>query len=273
VKLAGSHVVVTGGASGIGAAIARRLARESPRGVVLADLDADAANRVAGELVAAGCEAVGIGVDVGSEGGIAALVDEAEERLGPVDVFCSNAGVAGPLGGPEVEDGEWQRIWEVNVMAHIRAARRLLPGMLDRGSGHLSSTASAAGLLTSPGAMPYSVSKHAAVAVAEWLAITYGGPGTGVSFSCLCPQGVATPMLEALSEDPSARAAIASGAIQPEDAAEELVAAIAAGRFLALPHAEVGLYMQRRAGDHDRWLGGMQRLQAEIDRARADGLA
>jgi NAD(P)-dependent dehydrogenase (short-subunit alcohol dehydrogenase family) len=269
-KVAGAHVVVTGGGSGIGAAIARRLAQAGARGVVVADLDGAAAERVAGEIAAAGAEAVGIAVDVGREPELSALLAAAEERFGPVDVFCSNAGVSGPYGGPEVADAEWQRIWEINVMAHIWAARLLVPGMLDRGRGHLSSTASAAGLLANPGLMPYSVSKHAAVAVAEWLAITYGGPETGVSFSCLCPQGVATPMLEAWSEDPSSRVATASGGtIQPEQAAEELLAAIEAGRFLVLPHPEVAAYMQRRAGDHGRWLGGMQRLQAEIDRARA----
>jgi NAD(P)-dependent dehydrogenase (short-subunit alcohol dehydrogenase family) len=269
VNLEGAHVVVTGGGSGIGAALARRFAAAGPRAVVVADLDAGAATAGAEEIGAGAVESAGLAVDVGREQSLAELVATAEARFGPVDVFCSNAGISGPSGGPEVGDAEWRRIWEVNVMAHIWAARLLLPGMLDRGRGHLSSTASAAGLLASPGLMPYSVAKHAAVAIAEWLAITYGGPGSGVTFSCLCPQGVATPMLEAWMEDPSSRLATDSdGTVTPEEAAAALVEAIRAGRFLALPHPEVEAYMQRRAGDHQRWLGGMQRFQAEIDRAR-----
>jgi NAD(P)-dependent dehydrogenase (short-subunit alcohol dehydrogenase family) len=201
------------------------------------------------------------------------LIDRAEAEHGPVDLCCSNAGVAGPYGGPEVSDADWQRTWEINVMAHIWAARRLLRGMLERRHGHINSTASAAGLLANPGLMPYSVTKHAAVAVAEWLAITYGGPESGVGFSCFCPQGVATPMLETWrEEDPSSRLASASGeTISPADAADALVRGIAADRFLILSHDEVQTYMERRAGDHERWLGGMQRFQAQIDAARAAG--
>jgi NAD(P)-dependent dehydrogenase (short-subunit alcohol dehydrogenase family) len=272
VNLRGAHVVVTGGGSGIGAALARRFVGEQPSAIVVADIDGKAAEAVAGAVRSAGAEAIGVTVDVGREAEIARLVEHAEERFGPVDVFCSNAGIPGPYGGPEVADAEWQRIWEINVMAHIWAARILLPGMLDRDRGHLSSTASAAGLLANPGLMPYSVTKHAAVAVAEWLAITYGGPDSGVGFSCLCPQGVATPMLETWQEeDPSSRLAGASGGtISPDEAADALVAGIAADRFLVLPHPEVQSYMQRRAGDHQRWLGGMQRFQAEVDAARAE---
>jgi NAD(P)-dependent dehydrogenase (short-subunit alcohol dehydrogenase family) len=268
VELRGTHAVVTGAAQGIGAAIARGLAAAGARTVVVADLDAGAVAAVAAELGEVG---VGIAADVGSEAGVAGLVAAAEERSGPIDVFCSNAGVAGPYGGPEVADAEWQRTWEINVMAHVWAARQLLPGMLDRGSGHLSSTASAAGLLANPGLMPYSVTKHAAVAVAEWLAITYGGLGSGVGFSCFCPQGVATPMLETWrEEDPSSKLAAASGeTITPDEAAAILVRGIAEDRFLILTHPETGTYAQRRAGDPERWLGGMQRFQAQIDAARA----
>ncbi|HVO55896.1 MAG TPA: SDR family oxidoreductase [Solirubrobacterales bacterium] len=273
-KVAGAHAVVTGAGSGIGAALARRLARAGAARVVVADLDADAAARTAAEIASpptqSAAEVVAVEVDVGREEEVGRLVDGAEEAGGPVDLFCSNAGVAGPYGGPEVGDAEWQRTWEINVMAHIWAARRLLPGMLERRRGHLSSTASAAGLLANPGLMPYSVTKHAAVAVAEWLAITYGGPASGVEFSCFCPQGVATPMLETWrEEDPSARIIGASGeTITPDDAAEALVAGIEAGRFLVLSHPEVETYMQRKAADPPRWLAGMQRFQAEIDRAR-----
>ncbi|MGV1048073.1 MAG: SDR family oxidoreductase [Solirubrobacterales bacterium] len=271
-ELEGSHAVVTGGGSGIGAALVRRIAEAGARAIVVADIDGDAAEVAAADVGAGGTEAIGLAVDVGREAEIGRLVDAAEERFGPVDLFCSNAGIAGPYGGAEVPDAEWQRTWEINVMAHIWAARRLLPGMLERRRGHLSSTASAAGLLANPGLMPYSVTKHAAVAVAEWLAITYGGPGSGVGFSCFCPQGVATPMLETWrEEDPSSRLASASGeTISPDDAAGALVRGIAEDRFLVLSHDEVQTYMQRKADDPARWLGGMQRFQAQIDQARAE---
>jgi NAD(P)-dependent dehydrogenase (short-subunit alcohol dehydrogenase family) len=200
------------------------------------------------------------------------LTRRAEAELGGVDLFCSNAGVPGPYGGPEITDAEWQRTWEINVMAHIWAARALAPKMIERGSGHINSTASAAGLLANPGLMAYSVTKHAAVAVAEWLSITYGGPRTGVEFSCFCPQGVATPMLETWrEEDPSSDVIDASGAtISPAEAAEALVRGISEGRFLILSHPEVQTYQQRKAADPERWMGGMQRFQGEIDRARAE---
>jgi NAD(P)-dependent dehydrogenase (short-subunit alcohol dehydrogenase family) len=264
-ELQGAHAVVTGGGSGIGAALVRRLTRAGAGAIVVADIDGAAAEAVAAEV-----GGLGVAVDVGREQEIDRLVAAAEERSGPVDLFCSNAGIAGPYGGAEVADADWQRTWEINVMAHIWAARRLLPGMLERGHGHLNSTASAAGLLANPGLMPYSVTKHAAVAVAEWLAITYGGSGVG--FSCFCPQGVATPMLETWrEEDPSSRLASASGeTISPDDAADALVRGIAEDRFLILSHDEVGTYMQRKAADPERWLGGMQRFQAQIDQARSE---
>jgi NAD(P)-dependent dehydrogenase (short-subunit alcohol dehydrogenase family) len=266
VDLDSAHVVVTGGVAGIGAAAGRAFARAGARGVVLADLDGEATAAVASEF-----GGVGVGADIGSEAGVAALIEAAEAEFGPIDVFCSNAGIAGPYGGPEVTDADWQRTWEVNVMAHIWAARLLLPGMLERRHGHLNSTASAAGLLANPGLMPYSVTKHAAVAVAEWLAITYGGD-SGVGFSCFCPQGVATPMLETWRrEDPSSRLASASGAtITPDEAARILVDGIAADRFLILSHPEVSTYQLRKVSDPARWLGGMQRFQAQIDEAREE---
>jgi NAD(P)-dependent dehydrogenase (short-subunit alcohol dehydrogenase family) len=267
VDLDSAHVVVTGGAAGIGAAAGRAFARKGARGVVLADLDGEATAAVASEF-----GGLGLAADIGSEAGVAALIEAAEAEYGPIDIFCSNAGIAGPYGGPEVPDDEWQRTWEVNVMAHIWAARLLLPGMLERGHGHLNSTASAAGLLANPGLMPYSVTKHAAVAVAEYLAITYGGGDSGVGFSCFCPQGVATPMLETWRrEDPSSRLASASGdTISPDEAAEVLVGGIARDEFLILSHPEVRTYQQRKVADIDRWLGGMQRFQAQIDEARAE---
>jgi NAD(P)-dependent dehydrogenase (short-subunit alcohol dehydrogenase family) len=271
-ELQGAHAVVTGGGSGIGAALVGGLARAGASVIVVADIDGEAAERAAAAVRSDEVEATGMAVDVGREEEIDRLVTSAEERSGPIGLFCSNAGIAGPYGGAEVPDAEWQRTWEINVMAHIWAARRLLPGMLERGSGHLNSTASAAGLLANPGLMPYSVTKHAAVAVAEWLAITYGGPGSGLGFSCFCPQGVATPMLETWrEEDPSSRLASASGeTITPDEAAEALVRGIAEDRFLILSHDEVLTYAQRRATDPERWLGGMQRFQAQIDQARAE---
>ncbi len=265
-KVDSAHVVVTGGAAGIGAAAARAFAAAGARAVVVADRDGEGAKATAAEVGGLGVE-----VDLGSEEGVAALVERAEAENGPVDLCFSNAGIAGPYGGPEVADEEWTQTWNVNVMAHIWAARILLPGMLERRRGHLSSTASAAGLLANPGLMPYSVTKHAAVAVAEWLAITYGGNGSGVGFSCFCPQGVATPMLETWRrEDPSSRLASASGeTISPDDAAQALLEGIESGRFLILSHPEVQTYMQRKAADPERWLAGFQRFQAQIDEAKA----
>jgi NAD(P)-dependent dehydrogenase (short-subunit alcohol dehydrogenase family) len=267
VDLDSAHVVVTGGAAGIGAAAGRAFALAGARTVVLADLDGEKTAAVASEF-----GGLGLGADIGSEAGVAKLIAAAEEANGPIDVFCSNAGIAGPYGGPEVTDAEWQKTWEVNVMAHVWAARLLLPGLLERGHGHLSSTASAAGLTANPGLMPYSVTKHAAVAVAEWLAITYGGVDSGVSFSCFCPQGVATPMLEKWRrEDPSSRVAAASGdTITADAAAAALVAGIEADTFLILSHPELRTYQERKASDPERWLGGMQRFQAQIDAAGAE---
>jgi NAD(P)-dependent dehydrogenase (short-subunit alcohol dehydrogenase family) len=265
VELRDAVVVVTGGASGIGRALARRAVQEGAKGVVVADLDGDGAARVAEEL---GERAVGIRVDVSSAGDNRQLVDHAETTFGPIDLFCANAGVGGGVG---LDEG-WDLAWGVNVMAHVHAARLLVPQWLERGRGYFLSTASAAGLLTQIGSGPYAVSKHGAVAFAEWLSVTYGERGIGVS--CLCPMGVNTPLLHGgIEEDadgssPGRTAAdvvAAAGAIlEPEDVADVVVEGLRAERFLILPHPEVLTFFQRKGSDYDRWLAGMRRLQAAI---------
>ena len=254
-------VVVTGGANGIGRALCRRFAAEGARGVVVSDIDFDAARKVADEI-----NGLAVKTDVSSEADVITLVAKANEAFGPVDLFCSNAGVGGVPGFEEVTNENWRRIWEINVMAHIFAARTALPQMLERGSGYLLNTASAAGLLTQIGSAPYSVTKHAAVAFAEWLAITYGD--RGIKVSCLCPQGVKTNMLMS-SAEAGAAGFLLAGAIEPEDAAEAVVKGLAEEKFLILPHPEVAEYFQRKANDYDRWLRGMRRLQDQINSAKA----
>jgi NAD(P)-dependent dehydrogenase (short-subunit alcohol dehydrogenase family) len=243
--------VVTGGASGIGRALAWRFAEEGAR-VVIADL------RGAGEA-AAEIGALGVDCDVSDEAQVVALIDRVEREAGAVDLFAANAGV----GGGMMLDG-FESAIGVNVMQHVYAARRLLPGWLERGDGYFLSTASAAGLLTQIGSAAYSVSKHGAVAFAEWLAVTYGDQG--VKVSVLCPMGVNTPMLRDGEEGEQAAAVVgtAGAIIEPEQVAEEVVAAIAAERFLIVPHPEVLTFFQRKASDYDRWLAGMRRLQAAI---------
>jgi NAD(P)-dependent dehydrogenase (short-subunit alcohol dehydrogenase family) len=187
-------------------------------------------------------------------------VRRTNEACGPIDLFASNAGIGGVPGFEEVSNQAWRQIWDVNVMAHIFAARAVLPQMLERGSGYLLNTASAAGLLTQIGSAPYSVTKHAAVSFAEWLAITYGDRGIGVS--CLCPQGVRTNMLRDAAENgPSAF--LLEHAIDPEDVAEAVIQTLAAEKFLVLPHPEVARFFQNKANDYDRWLRGMRKLQAQ----------
>jgi NAD(P)-dependent dehydrogenase (short-subunit alcohol dehydrogenase family) len=258
-ELNGKVVVVTGGASGIGRALSRRFAEEQARAVVVADLDADGATAVADEINASGGHAVAVSTDVGVEADVVALVDRTVDSFGPVDLFCANAGIA-ITGSVDAPDEEWQRIWNINVMAHVYSARAVLPSMLERGEGYLLHTASAAGLLTNLGAAPYAVTKHAAVALAEWIAITYGD--AGVKVSCLCPQGVRTNML--LGAGPDGDKLLAATAIEPEAVADAVVAGLAAEHFLILPHPEVAEYVRRKAGDYDRWLAGMRRLQSRV---------
>jgi NAD(P)-dependent dehydrogenase (short-subunit alcohol dehydrogenase family) len=258
-ELAGKVAVVTGAANGIGRACAAAFAREGAK-VVVADLDGDATSAAAKEL-----GALGIATDVSVEADVKHLVDQTERELGPIDLFHSNAGI-GVEGSLFADDELWDRIWKVNTMAHVYAARAVLPGMLDRGAGYIVSTASAAGLLTQIGNASYSVTKHAAVALAEWIAVTYGD--RGIKASCLCPQGVNTNMLRGSTSDIDRRSASAVRAggdvLEPEQVADVVVQAIRDETFLILPHPEVLTYLQRKTSDYDRWLDGMRRLQARV---------
>ncbi|HTS98653.1 MAG TPA: SDR family oxidoreductase [Streptosporangiaceae bacterium] len=257
-SVAGAGVVVTGGGSGIGAALSRRFAAEGAR-VVVNDLDPGAA-----EAVAASCggprPAVAVPADAAREEGVAALISAARAELGEIDLFCANAGVA-RAGGADAAEADWAASWQVNVMAHVRAARLLLGPWLDRGSGHLICTVSAAGLLTMPGSAPYSVTKHAALAFAEWLAVSYAH--RGLTVQAICPLGVRTPMLD--GSGPRAEALLGDAAIAPEAVADAVIEAIADGRFLILPHPEVAGMYAGRAADTGRWLEGMSRVQQRLE--------
>jgi NAD(P)-dependent dehydrogenase (short-subunit alcohol dehydrogenase family) len=263
VELRDRVIVVTGAASGIGRALCLRFAQEGAAGVVVADLDAEGGRRVAAEI-----DGLAVTTDVSREAAIQGLVKQAIGRFGRIDLFCSNAGVAvgGGLGdpgsGPFALDDVWQLSWDVNLMAHVYAARAVLPAMLERGEGYLLQTASAAGLLTDMGACAYSATKHAAVGFAEWLSIAYGD--AGIKVSCLCPQGVRTPMLEGAVSQLGGGAHLARDAIEPEAVAQVVVEGLAREDFLILPHPEVQRYVQRKAGDHGRWLGGMRRLRQRL---------
>jgi NAD(P)-dependent dehydrogenase (short-subunit alcohol dehydrogenase family) len=260
-ELAERNVVVTGGAGGIGGALARRIAEEGARSVVIADRDLEGARSLAAEIGGLAVE-----LDAGRESSVRALIATATEANGPIDVFISNAGVPGAMGGPEAEDEVWDEAWRVNVMAHVWASRALLPMMLERGEGYLINTASAAGLLTQVSSLIYSVTKHAAVSLAEWMSIEYRD--AGVRVSCICPQGVRTPMLDLAMQEPAGAAALsAGGLIEPEDVAEAVVAGIRDERFLILPHEEVSRHMALKGADPERWLKGMRRL---VSNARAD---
>jgi NAD(P)-dependent dehydrogenase (short-subunit alcohol dehydrogenase family) len=251
VKVQDKVVVVTGGASGIGRALARRFVAEGARHVAVADLNGGAAEQVANEI--GGSHHA---VDVSREGDIVALIESVESDFGPIELFCSNAGI-GIGRGLDEADVVWQKIWEVNVMSHVYAARNLIPRMAARGGGYLLNTASAAGLLTQIGSVTYAVTKHAAVALAEWISITHGQQGIRVSV--LCPQAVRTAMTAGNEQG----VASVDGLLEPEQVADAVVDALDEERFLVLPHPEVAEYMRRKATDYDRWLRGMRRLQQE----------
>ena len=249
-KVEGKVVAVTGGARGIGRALARRFAQEGARHVAVADLDEAGAQRgrngVARFVAARRRRA--------AKPSVAAFIDATERTHGPIDLFCSNAGI-GIGRGLDTPNDVWQKIWEVNLMAHVYAARHLVPRMIARGGGYLLNTASAAGLLSQIGSATYAVTKHAAVSLAEWIAITHGHQG--IKVSVLCPQAVRTDMIAGNEGD----VASVNGIIEPEQVADAVVAGLAAEKFLILPHAEVAEYMQRKAADRDRWIAGMGRLQ------------
>jgi NAD(P)-dependent dehydrogenase (short-subunit alcohol dehydrogenase family) len=250
-------VVVTGGASGIGKALCKRFAAEGARGVVVVDLNEKGAKAVADKI-----GGLGMKCDVAIEADVRHIVEIALKHYGPVDLFCSNAGIGfgdGKEGmATSLPNDRWQRMWEVNLMAHVYGARAVLPSMIERGQGYLLHTASAAGLLSQIGDAAYSTTKHAAIGFAESLAITHGEQG--IKVSVLCPQGVRTPMLDGLADSPQA----GDGLLEPEAVADSVIEGLAAERFLILPHAQVLTYMQRKTSDYDRWLSGMRRLRRKF---------
>lgn len=253
-KLRDKHVIVTGGANGIGKELCRRFHQEGARAIVVADLEIERAAEVAASV-----GGLAVAADVSREADVEKVVQMASTVNGPIDLFCSNAGIF-IEGGVETPDADWNRIMGINFMAHVYAARAVLPGMIARGEGYLLTTSSAAGLLSQIGSASYAVTKHAAVAFAEWIAITHGGQG--IKVSCLCPQGVRTRML--LGEDGGKESFLKDSSVSVEQVADAVIEGLDAERFLILPHPEVLAYFQRKAGDYDRWLRGMRKLQARV---------
>jgi NAD(P)-dependent dehydrogenase (short-subunit alcohol dehydrogenase family) len=245
-------VVVTGGGSGIGRALCLRFATEGAQAIVVADINRESAKSVASDV-----NGLAATVNVAVEDEVKALVTRVVEAYGRVDAYCSNAGVAFG-GGAEASDDAWRQSWDVNVMAHVYAARAVVPGMLERGEGYIVGTVSAAGLLNHVQAAPYSATKAAALSFFEWLSIAYGDEGIRVS--AICPQGVKTPMLAQGGE----KGFLQAGALEPEEVADAVVVGMREERFLILPHPEVSEYFQRKATDYDRWLRGMRRLRRKV---------
>jgi NAD(P)-dependent dehydrogenase (short-subunit alcohol dehydrogenase family) len=256
-EIDGRYVLITGAGSGIGAALARRFSAEGAR-VIVTDIDGDAAALVAAEL-----EAPCFRLDVSNPDQHAALFTDLDAAGLTPSIVCLNAGIA-VNGSVDSPDTTWQRAWDVNVMSHVYGMREAIPRMVANGGGYIVTTASAAGLLTSLAAAPYAVTKHAAVSLAEWVAITYGD--RGISVSCICPQFVDTPMLGAFSgSSEKTRAWVQSIAISPEEVAERTLEAMDEGRFLVLPHPEVERFMRNKANDVDRWIAGMQDLARGLE--------
>jgi len=246
----GKVAIVTGGASGIGAGMAQRFAAEGARGVVVADVNLQRA-----EVVARAIDAVAVRCDVSREADIQALVATTRQRFGQVDIYMSNAGILGHAGGIELEDALWEKMWQIHAMAHVWAARAVVPEMTQRGEGYFLVTASAAGLLNIVESAPYGVTKHAALAFAEWLRIAYGR--RGVRVSCLCPQSALSDMVTG-----DGGSAGNDGILTPAQVAEDVVATMCDERFLVLPHPQVAKYFLNKAQDYDRWIGGMQKMYA-----------
>lgn len=245
-------VVVTGAANGIGRAMAVRFAKENAKAVICADLDENGANETARQI-----NGIGKKLDVSDPNAIADLIEQTENDIGPIDLFCSNAGIL-MAGGVEVPDDQWQKIWDVNLMSHVWAARYLVPRMAARGGGYLLNTSSAAGLLNQVGSAPYGVTKHAAVGLAEWIAMSYGD--LGIKVSLLCPQAVSTEMIRGFEE----HVASIDGVIKPEDVAEACVQGIRDEQFLILPHPKVSTYIKNKAENYERWIGGMRKLNRQF---------
>ena len=263
----GKVAVVTGGGSGIGEGLARRFAEEGAAAVAVLDVNLEAAQRVAEDIEGGGAGVNGtrglaIRADVGQQAEVEAALAEVADAAGEVDIFCSNAGIVA-TGGLETTADDWQQNWQVNTMAHVYAAQVLIPKMAERGSGFFAITASAAGLLTEMSSLSYSVVKHGAVAVGEWLSLTHGSgayAAGGLQISVLCPQGVRTAMFPADAEV----AAGVDGVLMPSDVADVVMESMQDGRFLILPHPNVQKYARHRADDHDRWLAGMRRLRQRL---------
>jgi len=260
-ELRGRIAVVTGGASGIGKGLVERFHREGARHVVVVDRDEAGARAVAASVGGSG-----VALDVTDEAALRSLVERTEADRGPIDLFVSNAGYV-TLGGLEAPVEDLQRMWEVHVLAHLYAARAVIPAMAERGEGYLLNTASAAGLLSQFGSLHYAITKHAAVALAEWIAITHGHQGIRVSV--LCPQAVQT-QIERNSPDADkmggagSDVAAGDGVLQPEDVADSVIEALREQRFHVLPHPEVARYVERKGADVDRWIAGMQRWQQSL---------
>lgn len=246
--IADKIIVVTGAASGIGRALCHAFAAAGARAIACVDRDTKGAEAVARDI-----NGVAFTVDVRCEDQIAAMIAQVEAEIGPIDLFCSNAGVL-IEGGTDVANAEWLRLWEVNVMAHVWAARHVVPRMIARGGGYLLNTASAAGLLNQIGSAPYGVTKHAAVGLAEWLAMTHGDGG--IKVSVLCPQAVRTAMTDGFED----HVAAIDGMLEPDVAARSCIDAIRVETFLVLPHPGVLDYMRHKTADYDRWIGGMRKL-------------
>ena len=247
------RVVVTGAASGIGKALCEAFHEADVQSIVAVDMNLDGAQETADSV-----DGIAVQANVGNEKDIIDVIQKADEYVGGTDIFCSNAGIGGVPGFFEVEASDWQNIWDVNVQSHIFAAKHVLPQMIERGAGYLVNTSSAAGLLTQLGAAGYSVTKAAAVSFAEWVKITYGEKGIGVS--CLCPQAVRTAMT---AQGPGV--AGVDGMMEPDVVAQEVLKCISEEKFLVLPHTEVAEYVSRKGNDRDRWISGMQRLQKQYE--------